>query len=197
MRFWHATPYGFCRPGVRAFAVGETPPLRFSARYDTLTWGITLGVMILLAAVSMALLLSPIEPLLKLGFVGLMIAITLASYTLSPRGFILAEDHLIIRRIIRSVRIPYSSIAEVRYDPTLWSWVRIRLCGSGGMFGFWGLFQLRKLGRAWLYVTNRRNLVLIRTKEGKVYLISPENPTAFVDSIQLKLNTRKALNSKK
>lgn len=55
--------------------------------------------------------------------------------------------------------------------------------------GCWGVYVFRSIfrgiGRVWMYVTNRYNLVLITTKDDAKYVISPENPDEFI----LKLNS--------
>lgn len=47
-----------------------------------------------------------------------------------------------------------------------------------------GLFQIRGLGRVWTYVTNRRRILLVETKNKIRYIISPEDPKSFLGEIQ-------------
>jgi hypothetical protein len=55
----------------------------------------------------------------------------------------------------------------------------IRLLGSGGAFGWYGLFWNRSLGRYRAYVTDRSRIVEVGTDQGMVVL-SPDDPDRFL-----------------
>lgn len=59
----------------------------------------------------------------------------------------------------------------------------IRLWGSGGFFGYYGLFRTSRLGRCWWYVTNRRNLVVVIA--GQTALFSPDDVDGFLASLSV------------
>ena len=59
----------------------------------------------------------------------------------------------------------------------------IRLGGSGGLFGYYGLFSTAKLGRSTWYVTNRSNSMVVITA-AKTVLLSPDDPEGFLDTIR-------------
>ena len=107
-------------------------------------------------------------------------------FLFSPRGYEITLDGVVIRRIFKSFLIPRDAISSVRRFN--WSWRHLRLLGCGGAYGFFGLFSFRGIGRVWMYVTNRYNLVLIATKDNTKYLISPENPDEFVVKLNSFLN---------
>jgi hypothetical protein len=62
-----------------------------------------------------------------------------------------------------------------------------RLGGSGGLYGYFGLFHIAGIGKTWMYVTNKDRVVYIQTKE-KQYAISPDNPDDFLLSLKQHLN---------
>ena len=56
----------------------------------------------------------------------------------------------------------------------------IRLFGASGYGGY---CYFRNIGRAFVVITNFRDGVLIRTKQG-IYLVTPRNPDLFIESIK-------------
>jgi hypothetical protein len=56
------------------------------------------------------------------------------------------------------------------------------LGGSGGLFGYYGLFSTSKLGRSTWYVTNKSNSVVVITA-AKTVLLSPDDPDAFLATL--------------
>ena len=59
----------------------------------------------------------------------------------------------------------------------------IRLWGSGGLFGYYGLFRTAKLGKSTWYVTSRNNSVVVITA-AKTVLFSPDEPDGFLAAIR-------------
>lgn len=58
----------------------------------------------------------------------------------------------------------------------------VRLFGASGYGGY---CYFPNIGRAFVVITNFRDGVLIRTKQG-IYLITPRNPRLFIESIKKK-----------
>jgi hypothetical protein len=56
----------------------------------------------------------------------------------------------------------------------------IRLFGASGYGGY---YYFPNIGRTFMVITNFRDGVLIRTKQG-TYLITPRNPDEFIESIK-------------
>ena len=182
----------FCRipPGGLPLRLACPPTLYKSrAEYDALTKSITaaswIGLVALDLLVAYAAATQIEQPTLSAALVSattaLILGILLGAYAFSPRGFDLTPSGIVVRRLARSFEIPYEEIAEV--ERVEWTWKGIRLCASGGLYGFFGLFQLRGIGRVWMYVTNRHKVVLIRTRRGVQYAISPEDPDAFLRAL--------------
>jgi hypothetical protein len=113
---------------------------------------------------------------------GLTFGILISLYLFSPRGFELTLSGVVVRRVLRSFEIPYKEIVEA--GRVSWTWRGIRLFASGGLYGYFGLFQFSGLGRVWTYVTNRHKLVLIRTRDGTLYMLSPEDPDIFLEKLR-------------
>jgi len=147
----------------------------FTASYDTTTKVVSGAVCVLLIGVPGAVV-SP-------WFCLVSGAILLAAYAYSVRGFHLQDGAIVIKRLVGDVTIPISAITEIRRatpDDLRWT---IRLMGSGGLFGYYGLFRTSALGKCTWYVTNRSNNVVVRTAS-KVMLLSPDEPDAFVAAVR-------------
>jgi hypothetical protein len=106
-----------------------------------------------------------------------LLLILLITYSFSPRKYSIWQGELIIHRLIGSVRIPLTDIAEVRKIDKGDLRGSIRTFGVGGLFGNFGKFYNRKFGRMTFFVTQNKNLLLIFTKKGKKIVLSPDDAT--------------------
>lgn len=64
----------------------------------------------------------------------------------------------------------------------------LRLCGSGGYFGYWGYFNDMMIGTYFGYYGSRGNCFLVKLKNGKQYVLGCEDATAMVDYINSQIN---------
>jgi hypothetical protein len=116
-------------------------------------------------------------------FVGcLCIVVVLVGYAYSPRGYAIRERSIIVKRLIGNVRIPLDGVREVRAAAADDFRGCIRLWGSGGCFGYYGVFRTSKLGRCTWYVTNRSHAVIVIGE--KTVLFSPDDVDGFLASVQ-------------
>ncbi|MBO8181628.1 MAG: hypothetical protein H0Z28_02405 [Archaeoglobus sp.] len=106
-------------------------------------------------------------------------------YAFSPKEVILKKDKIAIRKALGEVNIPYFKIKDVSYFGKL-RWKTIRLFGSGGLFGWFGLFHVPEIGEVWVYARRNKDMVLI--KADKNYLLAPENPENFMENLRMGLN---------
>jgi len=58
---------------------------------------------------------------------------------------------------------------------------RLRLFGSAGFFGYFGLFSIEG-DKAWVYARRTRDMILI--KADKNYLVAPENAKEFMAELK-------------
>lgn len=184
--------FSFCRlpPSGIPLKFSNSPILyKSKARYDGLTKGITLGVWIgfmLIDVVTIYVMYTKLTGLAQFIVgslvLGLTFGILLGLYPFSPREFELTLSGIVVKRIIRSFKIPYEEITEV--SRARWTWKGVRLMASGGLYGYFGLFRFSGLGRVWAYVTDRHKIVLIKTRDGTKYMLSPEDPDAFLEKIR-------------
>jgi len=104
------------------------------------------------------------------------------TYAYSPRGYRIAEGWLFVRRWAGDVPFPLSTIRESRRAAPEDFHRALRLWGSGGIFGYYGIFSTAKLGKCTWYLTNRKNAVVLVTGS-KTILVSPEDPDRFLQAI--------------
>ncbi len=80
----------------------------------------------------------------------------------------------------------YADIEEV--DTCYPSVGGLRLCGSGGMFGYWGYFSDIMIGQYFGYYADRSECFYIRLKNRRQYVLSCRNHVATVKEIQKHLH---------
>lgn len=107
----------------------------------------------------------------------------LLGYSYSPRGYVVSGQFIVIKRLIGDVWVLLGAVREVR--PAAADDFRggIRLWGSGGLFGYYGLFSTTKLGKCTWYVTNRKHAVVM-LGEWKTIVLSPDDMSGFIGAVR-------------
>jgi hypothetical protein len=147
------------------------PERAFSASYDSTTKAVS-------AVVCLALLV--VAFLAHIIFVALLFPLLIFfAYAYSPRGYALTEDALVIKRLIGNIRVPLGSIREIRAGFADDFTCCVRLWGSGGLFGHYGLFRTSTLGKCYWYMTNRSRSVIVTTPN-KTLVLSPDDVPGFI-----------------
>jgi hypothetical protein len=149
--------------------------LRFPASYDR-TAKIISGVVCLVLLVIVAVVPNILIACLSL----LVLAISLAC---APRGYAIEGRKILVTRFAGTVRIRLDDVRAARKATPDDLRGCIRLWGSGGLFGYYGLFSTAQLGKSTWYVTNRSNSVIVITG-AKTVLFSPDDPDAFLAAVQ-------------
>lgn len=60
--------------------------------------------------------------------------------------------------------------------------------GSYGFFGFWGWYRNQELGKFFVSATNLKQLVVVKLKSGKAYVVSCLDADALSRQINMRLN---------
>jgi len=159
----------------------------FKSPYDGLVKFITWGTLLILVVISILIVVQEEIPFIfkisLLAFFGILLYLT---YAFSPLGYEIKHDSLVVNRKIKPVKIPLDKIKEVKIDPQAASLKCLRLFGSGGLFGFFGIFYSKQLKVHKRYITSRKDSVLVVAD--KNYVISPEKPDLFVRLLQERIN---------
>ena len=64
----------------------------------------------------------------------------------------------------------------------------LRICGSGGAFGYWGYFSDIMIGTYFGYYGSRSHCFLIRLRNGRQYVIGCDGPVALTGFIRKHIN---------
>jgi hypothetical protein len=106
---------------------------------------------------------------------------------LAPLRYTASESAVRVKRLGPDVLIPVEIIHQIRRLEKRDLGIGIRLFGSGGFLGGFGIFFCSRLGMAYTYVTDAARLVLIECDDGRKYLLSPETPEEFVETVETHL----------
>ena len=125
-----------------------------------------------------------IKPYLsRIGVVTLLVTVPLTCYLLSTKSYKIDAERITITRPLRSFSINFADIIKVELlSPKQLSGL-IRTFGVGGLFGYYGKYYNSSLGRINLYTTQRKNRILIVTRENVAIVISPDDPSLYQNLI--------------
>ena len=117
------------------------------------------------------------EPLIALLlFNAIMLPMILACEGYAPQRLEIGEDKIVVLRRYKSVEINREEIKSVERLPANAMRGAIRTAGVGGLFGYYGSYYSRSIGKFTLYATSFDNLFLVRKWDGKSIVISCAEP---------------------
>ena len=104
-------------------------------------------------------------------------------FVLNAPVYILLEPQcFIMKKVLGKVKINYNSILFIdRYSPSLRD---VRIFGSGGFFGFIGLFSSEKIGKYYSFVGDSEQCFFIKTVSGNSYVFSSEEADIVIEKIK-------------
>lgn len=149
--------------------------MRFSASFDRTARIISAIVCLILLAVVIAVHNIVADCLALL--------VLTVSVAYSPRGYVLDGREILVKRLAGTLRIPLDDVREARRATADDFRGCIRLWGSGGLFGYYGVFSTDRLGKSTWYVTNRSHSIVL-VKDAKTLLFSPDDADGFLTAIQ-------------
>lgn len=117
----------------------------------------------------------------------ILIPIFIVVYLYSPQYYLLDDSNLKIVRIASNVTVKLSDITKITGVEKRELGFGIRTFGSGGFLGYYGKFTYDKIGKVTLYATQRKNMVLIDTKDGKKIIITPDD-MGLLELVKEKIN---------
>lgn len=115
----------------------------------------------------------------------ILVTLLIVSLYYYPQSIEATDKELVIHRQFKDKVFPYSSIKSVdRCYPSIGG---LRLCGSGGFFGYWGYFTDIVIGNYFGYYGNRSQCILVKLTDGKQYVISCEQPDEMIHTVSTHL----------
>ena len=106
----------------------------------------------------------------------------LASLFYMPLSISADKAAIYISRSLKIKAIPIQDVASVKICPPTMG--AIRICGSGGFFGYWGWFKERDLGKYFAYYGKSSDCFLVELKNGRKYMLGCQNAPKMVQYIQ-------------
>lgn len=140
----------------------------------------TSSVVVLLTVALVGLLLGPRQPLVgRLATVGAPLVVLLGTLLFMVRGYVLTESGIEVRRLGWSTDLPLAGLVAVNGEP---QGLRgsLRLFGNGGLFAISGWFWNRRIGRFRAYATDPERAVLLRYRDGKKVVVTPDDVQHFI-----------------
>lgn len=113
----------------------------------------------------------------------LFIFILITAYFFSVKFYSIENESLIIHRAFDKVAYNLNEIQATKQlaDDSLNK--TLRLFGSGGLFGYYGVFSNNTLKKFTLYGTQTKNYILIELKSGKKIVLTPDEPEAMLEAL--------------
>ena len=116
----------------------------------------------------------------------LLIALTIYGYVRSVRGYELQGENVVVTRAGPGrVLIPLGDLKSVQFRPTIGEFFNVRLLSIEGLFGYAGRAKVRNPTdinslEALVYGTDPRKSVVIELKDGRTFVLTPDQPEEFV-----------------
>ena len=151
----------------------------FPVSWDTLVKGMTVGVVFLVPALAVIYGLLLDNRSLAIGLALVFLCAVAAPLLWAPQRYLVKGNLVTVRRRIGDVGILVSREPQ-RWR---WTWWGLRLFGSGGLYGYFGYFYMKRIGRVRMYATNRHNMVLLVDQKGRKILVSPNEVDRFIQQL--------------
>jgi hypothetical protein len=152
----------------------------FSLSWDPLIKGMTAGVVVLVFMLAAIFGLVLDYSSLAIGLPLIFFSILIIPLLWAPQRYLVKDNIVMVRRRIGDAKICVSREPE-RWK---WTWWGLRLFGSGGLYGYFGYFYMKRIGRVRMYATNRHNMVLLIDEKGEKMLVSPNEPDRFIRQLK-------------
>lgn len=117
--------------------------------------------------------------------------VLLTSAVFMVKGYVLTDEHIIVRRLGWATRLPLQGLASVEGDQE--AMLRsLKLFGIGGVMSYSGIFWNRKTGRYRAFATDPSRSVVLRYGKRKVVL-TPDDPQRFIVRARSTLKVRESV----
>jgi len=116
----------------------------------------------------------------KLFFAGFIVAIIILPYLFSTRSYTIDNLNLTVHFFLWRIKIPYSDIENISFEPDLSLSPYRRLVGSSGYFGYWGIYLLRDIGKVSVLTNTRKPIVLIYRRGKRPLIVGPDDVENFI-----------------
>jgi len=105
------------------------------------------------------------------------------AFAFRPINYVVTKEEIIVRRPILNVHIKRTDVRSAELIERNKITGSIRTFGVGGMFGYYGNFVNFSVGRMTWYATRKDKTVLVKTKDNKKIIFTPDDPDKFVSEL--------------
>lgn len=123
-------------------------------------------------------------PILILVFLMMVLG---GTWLFSPQAYEIGDGKLTVKRWIGDLGIGLHEIVEIKELTKEETKGTIRTFGVGGLFGYFGRFYIPGIGKVLFYATQRKNKVLIKMKDEKQIILTPDD-LKFIQYLKSKIN---------
>lgn len=117
---------------------------------------------------------------------GVVIFMCLTALLYAPVSISLDGDKLTLHTSVLRKAIPLAQIASVALCPP--TMAEGRVIGSGGFFGYYGIFREKSIGRYRAFYGKASDCFLVTLKNGKKYMLGCKDAPEMVNAINEKIN---------
>lgn len=145
------------------------------------TFSIILTAIITGALVAGCIVTYPEKPAFMV-ILAVLALIVMSSLLYAPLSIEADPDKITVRSAMKSRYILMRDVTEAMpFQPTMGA---IRLFGSGGYMGYWGIFREGDIGRYMAYYGKASDCFLVRLRNGDKYVLGCKDPSAIVGYIR-------------
>jgi hypothetical protein len=161
--------------------------MTYKASLDNLAKGTTIAITILFALIIVGQfsLISTVGFLMPIFTIVVLAGSYFLTIAFRPINYSLTTDKLIIHRLFRNVIIERKNIKSIEQIDKHKIKYTLRSFGVGGLFGYFGKFTNKDLGRMTWYATQKDNVILVQTIGNKKIILTPNEPTKFITDFYL------------
>jgi amino acid transporter len=109
------------------------------------------------------------------GLLLLFVVIIIGCFLFSPQYYKVDNNYLTIVRPVKNKTLKLNDIDNIRPLEKDEMNGAIRTFGVGGLFGYFGKYYYPKIGNMTFYATQKRNRILIETRQGQNFIITPDD----------------------
>lgn len=115
-------------------------------------------------------------------------AVLLITWCFHPQYYILNDEGLKIKWPVGRLFIPYQNMVKAGSLTKSDLGYCLRLFCCDGLFGYFGLYLSKKMGRFSMWCTNKKDMVAIMAEKTRIVIISPSETSVFLDILNARLH---------
>ena len=161
----------------------------YTCKLNTLSKTITIATLCAVAAIPI-FSMGKLPPKQLLLLILLIAALFGMAYLLRPYQYLLDHEKLVIHKQLLPKTILFKDIAQIEPVDYKDLGIKFRMWGSGGLWGWYGIFYSFEKGKIILQIGNKEALMMITTHQGQKIVLSPTEIQEFSKSLKQKLQKR-------